>query len=120
MIETGTLLIGGGPIGLEVAAALKRAGAEYEHLEAGCIGNTLASWPRNTVFFSSPEWIAIAGGTAAQRASGERSPRAGPGAPRRLPRGGALAGKLFVLPAELPGPAHLLGGEPILSLGKTL
>jgi thioredoxin reductase (NADPH) len=61
MIDTETLLIGAGPIGVEVAASLSRAGAEYTHLEAGCIGNTIASWPRNTVFFSSPEWIAIAG-----------------------------------------------------------
>lgn len=61
MIETETLLIGAGPVGIEVGAALSRAGAEYIHLEAGCIGNTIASWPRNTIFFSSPEWIAIAG-----------------------------------------------------------
>lgn len=61
MIETDTLLIGAGPIGIEVAAALSRAGAEYTHLEAGCIGNTIAAWPQNTIFFSSPEWIAIAG-----------------------------------------------------------
>lgn len=61
MVETETLLIGGGPIGIEIAATLSRAGADYTHVEAGCIGNTIAQWPRNTVFFSSPEWIAIAG-----------------------------------------------------------
>ncbi|MFW6214508.1 MAG: NAD(P)-binding domain-containing protein [Alkalispirochaetaceae bacterium] len=61
MISTDTLLIGAGPIGLEVAAALKRGGAEYTHLEGGCIGETISRWPRRTVFFSSPEWIAIAG-----------------------------------------------------------
>lgn len=61
MIETETLVIGAGPIGIEVAAALSRSGAEYTHVEAGCIGNTIAQWPRNTVFFSSPEWIAVAG-----------------------------------------------------------
>lgn len=61
MIETDTLLLGAGPIGLEVAAALTRGGADYRHVEAGCIGETISRWPRQTVFFSSPEWIAIGG-----------------------------------------------------------
>ena len=39
------ILIGAGPIGLE----------------QGQIGATITRWPRNTTFFSSPEWIAIAG-----------------------------------------------------------
>lgn len=54
-------LIGAGPIGIETAAVLKRAGISYVHLEKGQIGNTITKWPRNTHFFSSPEWIAIAG-----------------------------------------------------------
>jgi thioredoxin reductase (NADPH) len=34
---------------------------DYIHLEAGQIGETLTRWPRNTQFFSSPEWIALSG-----------------------------------------------------------
>ncbi len=54
-------LVGAGPIGLELAAALKRAAVEAVHFEAGQIGRTIARWPPNTHFFSSPERIAIAG-----------------------------------------------------------
>jgi thioredoxin reductase (NADPH) len=54
-------LIGAGPIGIEMATVLKRAGVPYVHLEGGAIGETITRWPRNTQFFSSPEWIAIAG-----------------------------------------------------------
>lgn len=54
-------LIGAGPIGVEMAAVLNRAGISYVHLESGQIGATLMRWPRYTRFFSSPEWISIAG-----------------------------------------------------------
>ena len=60
-MQTDVIVIGAGPIGIEVAAGLKRAGIDYLHLEAGRIGETICRWPRNTVFFSSPEWIAVAG-----------------------------------------------------------
>lgn len=56
-----TILIGAGPIGIEMATVLRRAGLRYLHLEAGALGETITRWPRNTQFFSSPEWIAIAG-----------------------------------------------------------
>lgn len=54
-------VIGAGPIGIELAAALTRSKIDYVHFESGQIGSTMMRWPRNTVFFSSPEWIAIAG-----------------------------------------------------------
>ncbi len=54
-------IVGAGPIGLELAVALKRAGMDYVHLEAGQIGETIFRWPPNTRFFSSPELVAIAG-----------------------------------------------------------
>lgn len=60
-IETEVLVVGAGPIGLELAAALKRAGISYVHLDAGQIGSTIAWYAPNTPFFSSPERIAIAG-----------------------------------------------------------
>lgn len=56
-----SIIIGAGPIGLEAAAVFKRAGIHYAHLEQGQIGSTIARWPRDTRFFSSPEWVAIAG-----------------------------------------------------------
>ena len=54
-------IVGAGPIGLELAACLKRAGVDYIHLDAGQIGHTLTWWPRNTSFFSTTERLAIAG-----------------------------------------------------------
>jgi thioredoxin reductase (NADPH) len=54
-------IIGAGPIGLELAACLKRAGVDYIHIDAQQIGYTLTWWPRNTSFFSTTERLAIAG-----------------------------------------------------------
>jgi thioredoxin reductase (NADPH) len=54
-------IIGAGPIGLELAACLTRAGVDYIHFDAGQIGHTLTWWPRNTSFFSTTERLAIAG-----------------------------------------------------------
>jgi thioredoxin reductase (NADPH) len=54
-------IIGAGPIGLELAVCLKRAGVDYIQLDAGQIGHTLTWWPRNTSFFSTTERLAIAG-----------------------------------------------------------
>ena len=59
--HTPIAIVGAGPIGLELAAGLKRAGADYLHFEAQQIGHTFTWWPRNTPFFSTPERIAIAG-----------------------------------------------------------
>ena len=54
-------IVGAGPIGLEIAVALKRAGIEYLHLEAKQIGYTISWFAPQTRFFSSNERIAIAG-----------------------------------------------------------
>jgi thioredoxin reductase (NADPH) len=59
--ETDVLLVGAGPIGLEVAAGLKLAGLDYLHLEAGNIASTIAWYSPGTPIFSSPERLAIAG-----------------------------------------------------------
>ncbi len=61
MREHDTIIVGGGPIGLEVAAALKSRGHDHAVLEAGAIGSTMQWWAPGTKFFSSPERIAIAG-----------------------------------------------------------
>ncbi len=61
MIETDVALIGAGPIGIEMAVALKRAGVDYLHFDAGQVGATIAWFAPGTRFFSSNERIAIAG-----------------------------------------------------------
>lgn len=61
MHHTKVALIGAGPIGIEMAVSLKRAGVDYVHFEANQIGSTIAWWAPQTRFFSSPERIAIAG-----------------------------------------------------------
>jgi thioredoxin reductase (NADPH) len=58
---TDVVIVGAGPIGLELAVVLKRMGVDYVHLEAGQIGQTINGYPRQARFFSSPERIAIAG-----------------------------------------------------------
>src|SRR5438105_15423657 len=54
-------VVGAGPIGIELAVALKRAGIDYLHFDAKQIGYTISWFPPQTRFFSSNERIAIAG-----------------------------------------------------------
>ena len=56
-----TLIVGAGPIGLELAVCLKHLGCDYAHVEAGQVGQTISWYPREADFFSSAERIAIAG-----------------------------------------------------------
>ncbi len=60
-IVTDVVIVGAGPIGLELAVALKRAGVDYVQFDARQIGYTISWWPRNTNFFSTSERIALAG-----------------------------------------------------------
>jgi thioredoxin reductase (NADPH) len=73
--STDVILVGAGPIGLEMAAILKRLGVDYLHFDARQIGYTISWWPRQTSFFSTTERIEIAGiplpNTAQGRATGE-------------------------------------------------
>src|SRR5438128_11365339 len=55
------IVVGAGPIGLELAVALKKRGIEYLHFDAKQIGYTISWFPPQTRFFSSNERIAIAG-----------------------------------------------------------
>jgi thioredoxin reductase (NADPH) len=59
--STEVLIVGAGPIGIELAAALKHEGVDYRQLDAGQLGSTIEWWAPQTRFFSSPERIAIAG-----------------------------------------------------------
>ena len=61
MLTTDVIIIGAGPIGIELAALLKKSGADYLHIEARQIGHTISQWPRDTQFFSAPERVALAG-----------------------------------------------------------
>jgi thioredoxin reductase (NADPH) len=60
-IKTYIAVVGAGPIGLELAVALKKAGYDYLHFDARQIGYTISWFAPQTRFFSSNERIAIAG-----------------------------------------------------------
>lgn len=60
MRKTQVVIIGAGPIGLELAASFKAMDVAYEHIEAGQVGQTMTWYPRQTRFFSSPDRIALA------------------------------------------------------------
>lgn len=59
--KTPVIIVGAGPIGLEVAARLKADGLNYIQLEAGQLGQTISWYPQQARFFSSAARIAIAG-----------------------------------------------------------
>lgn len=60
-LRTDICLIGAGPIGIEMAIALKAAGLAYMHFEAGSLASTIAWYSPGTSIFSSPERLAVAG-----------------------------------------------------------
>jgi thioredoxin reductase (NADPH) len=59
--RTDVAVIGAGPIGLELAVALKQGGFDYVQFDARQIGYTISWFAPQTRFFSSNERIAIAG-----------------------------------------------------------
>lgn len=54
-------IIGAGPLGIELAVALQRAGITFIQFDAKQIGYTISWFPPQTRFFSSNERIAVAG-----------------------------------------------------------
>ncbi|SMP73895.1 thioredoxin reductase (NADPH) [Neorhodopirellula lusitana] len=56
-----TIVIGGGPIGIETAIELQQRGLNVSVIEGGSIGNTISWWAPQTRWFSSNDRIAIAG-----------------------------------------------------------
>ena len=60
-VNTHTLIVGAGPIGLELAVNLRHHDVPLVHLEAQQVGHTVSWYPKQTRYFSSPQRIAIAG-----------------------------------------------------------
>lgn len=58
---TDIVIIGAGPIGIELAIAFERLGASYLLIEAKQIGHAFSLWPPHTHFYSTPEHVALAG-----------------------------------------------------------
>jgi thioredoxin reductase (NADPH) len=58
---TRVVIIGAGPIGMELAVALRRQQIPFEVFDAGAIGHSILQWAPETRWFSSNERIAIAG-----------------------------------------------------------
>lgn len=54
-------IIGAGPLGLELAIALKREGISYLQFDQGQMAQSIYNFPLQTHFFSSTERISIAG-----------------------------------------------------------
>src|SRR5881227_3340660 len=54
-------IIGAGPIGIELAVALKQAGIDYVHLDACPVGTTMTWYPLQMQFHSNAERLAISG-----------------------------------------------------------
>jgi thioredoxin reductase (NADPH) len=61
MISRDVAIVGAGPIGIEMAVALKRHDISYVQFDAKQVGQTMFWWPPMTRWFSSNERIAIAG-----------------------------------------------------------
>jgi thioredoxin reductase (NADPH) len=55
------LIVGAGPSGLATAIAAETAGLDYEVLEKGALVNSIFHFPRNMVFFTTPELLEIGG-----------------------------------------------------------
>jgi len=53
-------IIGAGPIGLELAVALKQAAIDYVQIDAGQIGSTIEWYPPQMLFHSSSDRLALA------------------------------------------------------------
>jgi len=59
--RTRLVIVGAGPIGLELAIACQQRGVPCEIFDAGAIGQTISWWAPQTRWFSSNERIEIAG-----------------------------------------------------------
>lgn len=60
-MTTRVAIVGAGPIGLELAVALRQRGIDYVQFDAGQVGATMQWYPLEMTFHSSAERLAIAG-----------------------------------------------------------
>jgi bacillithiol disulfide reductase len=58
---TDLIIVGAGPSGLATAIAATQAGLEHQILEKGVLVNSIFRFPRNMVFFTTPELLEIGG-----------------------------------------------------------
>jgi thioredoxin reductase (NADPH) len=61
MQHTTVVIVGAGPIGLELAVALKQAGIDYLQFDESMIGATIGWYPQQMLFHSNAERLAISG-----------------------------------------------------------
>lgn len=61
MIPFDVLVIGSGPVGIACAIEAQKQGLSTVVIEKEALLNTLINWPRQTVFFSTPELLEIGG-----------------------------------------------------------
>jgi thioredoxin reductase (NADPH) len=55
------IIVGGGPTGLATAIAASQGGLDYEVLEKGVLVDSIFRFPRDMVFFTTPELLEIGG-----------------------------------------------------------
>jgi thioredoxin reductase (NADPH) len=55
------IVVGAGPSGLATAIAARQAGLDHQILEKGALVNSIFHFPRNMVFFTTPELLEIGG-----------------------------------------------------------
>lgn len=60
-LSTRVVIVGAGPIGLELSVAFTRRQIPFQILDAGAIGQTISWWAPQTRWFSSNDRISIAG-----------------------------------------------------------
>ncbi len=58
---TDLIIVGAGPSGLATAISATQAGLDHEILEKGVLVNSIFRFPRNMVFFTTPELLEIGG-----------------------------------------------------------
>src|SRR6266511_6283615 len=59
--ERDLIIVGGGPAGLAAAIAARQAHLDYLLLEKGALVHSIFRFPRNMVFFTTPELLEIGG-----------------------------------------------------------
>jgi len=55
------IVVGAGPSGLATAIAARQAGLDHQILEKGALVNSIFHFPRNMIFFTTPELLEIGG-----------------------------------------------------------